>query len=397
MNVDSTRFGPRQWPVEGQGVGAWQQSGPARLRGHVLVVLLIVLVPLVTVHMDGGRWTGLRWSLLVADLVLYAGSFLVVTQVGQRQSRWRRSLMVGWLLVVGAALPVVTGDVTMLVHLAYAIVAAVVLLPAEASRLVGLGVALAQVIATRVVDGRVDWDGTWLLVLLTLSFSSLFLLARVVSQLSAARAVIAHQSVVDERNRLARDLHDVLGHTVATIALKGGVARRMLESDVDRDTVHTEVRDIEELSRKAMREIRSTIFDTRSVSLDDELANAVLALRAAGISATLPGTGDVVRLELRDVFAYVLREGVTNVIKHSRARRCEVRFGETWLELEDDGNGRIFAKDAWAEAGGGYGLLGLAERLRALGGDLTTGRVRTGGFLLRAEVENPAARPPATA
>lgn len=400
MNTDSTRFGSRQWPVEGQGGGGRQQSRLVRLRGHLVVVILIVVLPLATVDMDGAA-SGVRWALLALDLALYAASFLVITQVGQRSSRWARSVMVGWLVVVGSFLPVITGDVTTLVNLAYAIVAAVVLLPAEASRLVGLGVALAQVVATRLAVGRVDWNGTWLLVLLTLSLSSLFLLTRVVSQLSAARAVIAHQSVMDERNRLARDLHDVLGHTVATIALKGGVARRILEGAGDRgsrgaggvggievrDSLRTEVRDIEELARKAMQEIRSTVLDTRLVSLDDELANAALALRAAGIAATLPETGDIVRVELRDVFAYVLREGVTNVLKHSGARSCEVRFGAAWLEIEDDGCGKLFSMEAWAEAGSGYGLLGLAERLRAVGGSLTSGRVRTGGFLLRAEAE----------
>lgn len=396
MNTDSTRFGSRQWPVEGQGQGEGgrQQSRLVRLRGHLVVVILIVVLPLATVDMDGSA-SGVRWALLAVDLALYAASFLVITQVGRRSSRWIRSLMVGWLVVVGSFLPVITGDVTTLVNLAYAIVAAVVLLPAEASRLVGLGVALAQVVATRLAVGRVDWNGTWLLVLLTLSLSSLFLLTRVVSQLSAARAVIAHQSVMDERNRLARDLHDVLGHTVATIALKGGVARRILEGAGDRwaggaevkDSLRTEVRDIEELARKAMQEIRSTVLDTRLVSLDDELANAALALRAAGIAATLPDTGDIVRVELRDVFAYVLREGVTNVLKHSGARSCEVRFGAAWLEIEDDGRGKLFSMETWAEAGSGYGLLGLAERLRAVGGSLTSGRVRTGGFLLRAEAE----------
>lgn len=384
MSAEPTRVGPWQWPVEGQGEEARQQSRLVRLRGYLVVVLLIVLLPLLTVDMGAG--SALRWALLVIGLVVYAGSFLVVTQVGPRWSRRARSLMVGWLVVVGSVLPVVTGDVTTLVHLAYAIVAAVVVLPAEASRLVGLGVASAQVIATRVVDGRVDWNGTWLLVLLTLSLSSLFLLTRAVSQLSAARAVIAHQSVMDERNRLARDLHDVVGHTVAAIVLKSGVARRMLEGDTERDTVRTEVRDIEELSRTAMREIRSTVLDTRSVSLGDELANAARALRAAGISGALPETGDIVRADLRDVFTYVLREGVTNVLKHSGARRCAVRFGETWLEIEDDGPGRLFGMDTWAEAGSGYGLLGLAERLRAVGGSISTGRPRTGGFLLRAEV-----------
>jgi two-component system sensor histidine kinase DesK len=393
--TDTARSGPWQWPAEGQVRSPGQQSNAARLRGHFVVVLLLVVLPLITVHLSG-RPSALRWALLIADLVVYTVSFLLVTQLGQRRSHRTRILMVVWLMLLGALLPVVTQDLSTLGQMSYAIVAAVVLLPAQASRLVGLGIALVQVIATRLVDGRVDWNGTVLLVLLTLALSSLFALTRTVSQLNAARSLIAHQSVVDERNRLARDLHDVLGHTVATIAVKSGVARRMLETDAGRDAVRGEVRDIEELSRKAMEEIRSTVLDTRTVSLDDELANVAVGLRTAGIDAVLPETGEPVRSDLREVFAYVLREGVTNVLKHSGARRCEVRLGPTWIEVEDDGRGRRFdldawALDAWTEVAGGNGLLGLAERLRAVGGGLRAGRVRSGGFLLRAAVD--AARP----
>ena len=103
------------------------------------------------------------------------------------------------------------------------------------------------------------------------------------------------------------------------------------------------------------------------------------ALRAAGIDAVLPQAVDEVAEELRDPFAYVLREGVTNVIRHSGATRCEVRLGPRSLEIRDDG------RHAFAGVGAGSGLAGLAERMAAVGGLLTAEPLPGKGFRLYAE------------
>ncbi|MEV0536486.1 histidine kinase [Kitasatospora sp. NPDC050463] len=366
-----------QWPLD-RPRDEPRQSWTARLRGWIVVIALGVLLVQPATRM-GPDASGPRMALLIADLAAYLVSFVLVSRIGPRSSRPARVLMIVWLLLLGLALPFLTGEGDSLVYLAFAIVAAVMLLPVQVSRLVGLGSALAQVVLTRVLDGEVHWTGTTLLVLLTLSVSLIFLLTRAVAQLKAAREALVHQVVADERARVARDLHDVLGHSVAVITVKSGLARRMLETGAEPAAVAAEVRDIEELSRTALGDIRSTVLDTRSSSLDDELASARMALRAAGIAETLPDSGDEVRADLRDVFGYVLREGVTNVIKHSGARSCTVRIGPNWLEIQDDGRGGRFAV-----AGSGYGLLSLGERLRAVGATLESSRAR-GGFRLRAE------------
>lgn len=366
-----------QWPLDGPRDEA-RKHWSVRLRGWIVVVVLGVMLIQPATRL-GSDASGLRTALLVADLVVYLISFVVVARIGTRSPWSIRVLMIGWLLLLGLALPFLTGEGDSLVYLAFAIVAAVMLLPAQASRLVGLGAAVTQLVATRVLDGEVHWTGTILLVLLTLSMSLIFMLTRVVAQLRAAREALMHQVVADERARVARDLHDVLGHSVAVIAVKSGLARRMLEVGADPAAVAAEVREVEELSRTVLGDIRNTVLDKRSSSLDEELASARMALRAAGIEGTLPGSGDAVRVDLRDVFGYVLREGVTNVIKHSGARSCTVRTGLNWLEIQDDGRGGRFAV-----AGSGYGLLSLGERLRAVGGTLESGRV-LGGFRLRAE------------
>lgn len=178
---------------------------------------------------------------------------------------------------------------------------------------------------------------------------------------------------------MARDLHDVLGHSLTTITVKAGLARRILESSGDRDQAVAELRDVEHLSRTALSEVRSTVSGYRKASLPAELVGARAALAAAEITADLPHAVDNVPAELQEPFAYVLREGVTNVIRHSNAQRCEVRLGESWIEVRDDGTSP-------GESGSGHGLSGLSERLAKVGGSLSAGPGPSGGFVVRASV-----------
>lgn len=380
---------------EVNGVSAWHwpvadrssriESHETRLRGSLAFVVIFGVIVVLTVDIEStGSVT--RWALSIVDLVLYGVSFLAVALFGQRCRQWVRLLMIGWLLALGWVLPVITGNVTTLVCLAFAIVAAILLLPAVLSRLIGLSIAVAQVSLSWATNGRVDWSGTAMLVVITLFVSSLFLLNRTVAHLRAARSVVAHNVVARERVRLARDLHDVLGQTVAAIALKSGAARRMLEVGAERADVIAELRGIEELSRQAMGDIRATVLDNRTMCLDDELAQAEQTLHVAGIAAGVPVSGDVVRGDLKELFAYVLREAVTNVVKHSGADHCQVCLGETWMTVQDNGHGLPVTMDALTNTGSGNGLLGLDERLRAFGGKLIASRAPGGGFLLRAVV-----------
>jgi two-component system sensor histidine kinase DesK len=103
-----------------------------------------------------------------------------------------------------------------------------------------------------------------------------------------------------------------------------------------------------------------------------------LALRAAGVRADLPTAADDVRPELQAVFGYVVREAVTNILRHSNAQHCSIRLGRDWVEVTDDGNGS-------AETTAGHGLTGLAERLAALSGTLDHGRAPGGGFRILAQ------------
>ncbi|WP_406635474.1 sensor histidine kinase [Amycolatopsis sp. WGS_07] len=207
-------------------------------------------------------------------------------------------------------------------------------------------------------------------------------LVRVIRRLELANQEIATLAVASERERVARDLHDLLGHSLTTITVKSGLARRVLESSGDIDQAVREIREVEGLTRSALSDVRATVSEYREVSLSAEIAGARAALRAAEIEADLPHAVDNVRGELQSTFGYVLREAVTNVLRHSGAKLVKVRLGRDWLEVEDNGRGA-------GEVPQGNGLRGLSERLAAVGGTLATRPRPGGGWVVRAEVPEP--------
>jgi two-component system sensor histidine kinase DesK len=179
--------------------------------------------------------------------------------------------------------------------------------------------------------------------------------------------VKAHQensalAVENERTRFARDLHDILGHSLTVITVKAELAGRLM--DVDPEGARREVADLERLSRDALADVRRAVEGYRELTLPGELARARTALAAAQIEAVVPGATDEVPTELRELFAWTIREGVTNVLRHSRATRCEVLLDASSAEVRDDGCGAV--------AKAGSGLTGLRERAAAAGATLVT-------------------------
>jgi two-component system, NarL family, sensor histidine kinase DesK len=198
-------------------------------------------------------------------------------------------------------------------------------------------------------------------------------------ELAHARAQLVELAVAQERARLARDVHDILGHSLTVITVKTELAGRLLEAlgpDPRLDRVRAEVDDVEALARVALADVRATAAGTRTVSLPGELAGARQALESAGIAADLPIATDEVPAAARELFAWVVREGVTNVVRHSGARWCGVRLSATCVEVRDDGRGP-------GPSAGGSGLSGLRERAGSAGYRLETGTAPEGGFLLR--------------
>jgi two-component system sensor histidine kinase DesK len=182
----------------------------------------------------------------------------------------------------------------------------------------------------------------------------------------------AELAIVEERNRVARDVHDILGHSLTVITVKTELAQRLI--DVDLERARAEMADIERLAREALAGVRDTVGGLREVSLLGELANARTALAAADVDANLPDGSTLPDTPHAELFGWVLREAVTNVVRHSAARHCAVTVTDTTVEVVDDGRGLP------ADAASGSGLSGLRERVRAAGGTMTLSSPEGGGL-----------------
>jgi two-component system, NarL family, sensor histidine kinase DesK len=208
-----------------------------------------------------------------------------------------------------------------------------------------------------------------------------------IQELRAAREQVARLAVNEERLRFARDVHDLLGHTLSTIALKSQVARRMIRRDPD--GAERELGEVEKLTQQSLQDVREAVVGYRKVSLLGELEGARSALEAAGIEATIRADGDLPE-DVGSALAWAIREGVTNVIRHSGASRCEISVtggGEmAVLEITDDGKGLPSLAGFAGKESPGTGLRGLGERMRGVGGRLEAGRRAGGGFRLSASI-----------
>jgi two-component system sensor histidine kinase DesK len=180
---------------------------------------------------------------------------------------------------------------------------------------------------------------------------------------------VAHQAVeemarIAERERIGRDLHDLLGHTLSVIVLKAELASKLADRDPARAAA--EIREVERVSRDALAEVRKAVRGYRAEGLCDEIANAERVLAAAGITPEIAVVAGALPPDEDRALAFAVREAVTNVIRHAGATRCWIRLdrreGRTVLEVRDDGRGGLAPE--------GSGLSGMRERLRQVAGTL---------------------------
>ncbi|WP_446665650.1 sensor histidine kinase [Flexivirga sp. B27] len=192
-------------------------------------------------------------------------------------------------------------------------------------------------------------------------------------QLRESRQVNAELMVQQERNRMARDLHDILGHSLTVITVKAELAGRLMDAGAQ-ERARSEVADLERLSRTALADVRRAVEGYREISLSGELARAKEALAAANITASIPTALDQVPADLVEPFAWTVRECVTNVLRHSRASACTIQVTPSSITVTDDGVG------PGADVGDGNGLSGLRERALAAGAVLVSRSVDPHGF-----------------
>jgi two-component system sensor histidine kinase DesK len=163
------------------------------------------------------------------------------------------------------------------------------------------------------------------------------------------------------------------------ITVKAELAGRLIAANPERAA--SEVADVEHLARAALADVRAAVAGYRELSLAGELVSAKAALQAAEIKADLPTTVDEVPEDNRELFAWVVREGVTNVVRHSGAKRCTIRLRAEQIEVLDDGKGPAPSGES-----AGHGLIGLRERAHLLGASLQVWTAPNGGFRLAVRV-----------
>jgi two-component system, NarL family, sensor histidine kinase DesK len=215
-----------------------------------------------------------------------------------------------------------------------------------------------------------------------------------VSKLRETRAELARMAVADERLRIARDLHDLLGHSLSLITLKAELAGRLLDADPERAA--REIADLEDVARRSLGEVRAAVTSYRQPRLAAELAAARQMLAAAGMDCQVDASASIELPPAADaLLAWTVREGTTNVVRHSGARTVTITVTLTAegasAEITDDGVGPAWDADQGPGEHHGSGLSGLTERARAAGAEISTGE-GPGGKGFRLQVRVPAAR-----
>jgi two-component system sensor histidine kinase DesK len=310
-------------------------------------------------HPPGWRWTGLALVVLVyVPMVWFTWNWAAMQWFVVASALM---LLRGWPAGILAAAPIV----------ATAVIAGV--LVAVVDRGSAAAVAFFGVYwLVGLVVGGVGLYGTARLV-------------RVLEELDVSRAELAELAVGRERLRVSRDLHDLLGQSLSAVSLKGDLAIRLLGSDPQ--AAQAEIEGLTGVARDALRGVRAVTRDQHAVSLRTETEGAAALLQAAGVQVQLDVHLPVLPAATEQVLAWAVREGVTNVLRHSHASTCSItaarRVGTVCLEIVNDG--------VRASAGRGSGLDGLAERARALAGSVSHERTGDGRFRLLVEVPEEAA------
>ncbi|MGW3633723.1 sensor histidine kinase [Streptomyces sp. NPDC005122] len=356
-------------------------------------IWLVYLSAPVSDLVHGGHSTGvvvLGWIGLVVFVAWYG---MLVFRTGRGEAT---PLVLGSLVVLAAqsGLLALSLGREWLVLFVYVSIASGAVLPLRMSRWAIPAVsALLTAIALAVPGGKAYLAGLLIPAFLGgFAMTGVRELVRTTIALREARATVAQLAANEERLRLARDLHDLLGHSLSLITLKSELAGRMLPGRPEEAA--QQVADIEQVSRQALVDVREAVTGYRRPRLSGELAGAQVALTAAGVTADLPAEQDLagvlgaagVAEESESALAWALREAITNVVRHSGARRCAVELVRRQtldgpvleLVVEDDGSGG-------SGDGPGNGLTGLTERLEKAGGTLEAGGVRR-GFRLVARV-----------
>jgi two-component system sensor histidine kinase DesK len=362
------------WPPGRDERGMWMRGWWKLIFPAVFLVNLLQTVNALERYSSGFA-VAAGYVVLVAFCVVYLAA-IPFTWGGERKLFW-------WLytvLLVLFAVEIPLAHEGASVMLIFVVILTVSSLGLRAVPVVGVYVVLATVGPSLVPgwDVGLDTNSAVTIPVVALAMFGFFGVVQANRALTAAREEVARLAAENERTRIARDLHDLLGHSLTTITMKAALAHRLADRDIERAS--QEMAEVEELSRVALAEVRAAVANYREASFAGELATGRELLRAAGIDANLPTAIDAVDPANQALFGWVVREGLTNVVRHARATSCAVSVGCDWIEIADDGRGAGSGSGA-----DGNGLRGLRERVTAAGGTLVAGPAERGGWRLRVD------------
>lgn len=350
-----------------------------RLYQHAWLVCLIFPLAQVVREPTSLWQAGLRLCALLGFAVGY--TWLMWPHPASQKTRvrsWLSLLLFGVLLIVVLVFSLVYGPAWLWLFIGVSAIAGL-LLPMRAAFAAVVLLTLLPLFLTLSMHGGLAGVDLWWLIALLLLVRGLGLdmigIARMgsaIRELHAARRELARLAVIEERERLSRDLHDLLGQTLSMITLKSELARHLVTEEPERCA--QELSEIEHVARHTLREVREAVAGYRQPALSSELEGARQLLSAAGIDVEIDPLQEVLPPEVDAVLAWTVREGVTNVIRHSRARHCRIHLthknGMIGAEVLSDGVPR---EQVESTARPGLGLAGLRERVCMLGGDLEAG------------------------
>lgn len=349
-------------PVRGE-----QSHDPWRRYGWVMWSAWLVFLVFPLLSIVGGAFAPWQVAAGIALLLAFGACYTVgarhlETLEHSRRPRYRAgAVYLGVLVLLASAATPMLGPSTTS-FLPFIVAFGMFALPLRWSFVLWVG---AVLLATAVALFLEPVEGAWIIAVIVLAVGAMTAAIRVLSTRSAQYEVVSRElSLAAERERVARDVHDVLGHSLTVVIIKAELAERLI--DLDPARAHAELADIQELGRQALTEIRETVGGLRAARLSTELAAAHMALTGAGIRVGVPVDVEDVDPRHRTVLAWVLREAVTNVVRHSDAATCRIDLGPNLLRVSDDGRG-LDGRPA------GNGLRGVRERVESAGGRLRIG------------------------
>ena len=335
----------------------WWRRGWAQGAGYLLPSVGFLAIPIVYSADDDPAQLA-----VVVGCAVVIGAFFLGTCLVMHWPEWARWLWLLGLIASIIALAVVTDTSTIIAYLSpYITMTGALLMPWPLARTFIIAASLGTLTVALVPPDM------FALIMVLTAFALAFSVALGAEQERMRRALrraerrTAVLAVAAERERIGRDLHDILGHSLTTIAIKADLTARLIGRDDD--AARTETAALAAVARQALADVRATASGMREVRLASEIAAARAVLEASGVECRTPSALPVLDDARSELFGYVVRESVTNVVRHAAASVCVIAADDASVSVRDDGSGM-------PPGSSGNGLTGLAERVDSAGGRL---------------------------